>query len=63
MNVTGGSRHGWVQGLRVLAPLSLCPYLMCPLVWPYSQPDFPRVEAKLATSSQWAGSRAFQQQL
>lgn len=28
-------------GAQSLAPLSLCPYLMCPLVWPYSQPDFP----------------------
>lgn len=28
-------------GAQSLSPLSLCPYLVCPLVWPYSQPDFP----------------------
>lgn len=52
MNVTDGFSHGWIQGLGVLvATVSLCPHLVCPLVWHYSHPDFPRVEAKLASSS------------
>ena len=42
VNVTEGFRHSWIQGLRVLVTtVSLCPWLVCPLVWPYSQPDFP----------------------